>query len=905
MAIKELFNNQRPVALVNPKGSQRIDPRFKFTRGTTATYTDAEGIIRTADPNKPRFTYDGATGELKGFLVEASATNITPNSQSYTGFGTNQVTNPLPVNNTQLAPDGTTTAWEYPTAPTAFLQSNKTVVPGFRYTYSFFAKQGNGNAIYAFVGSGISQFIGVVYNWTTDTLSAVWKKEDYPNGWSRFSYTSAVTTNTLGVVRLDPAGVNPGCDGVYFWGLQIEQGTYASSYIPTTSTAVTRDADLLSIDSVVIPASGSIYVDAQALDTSVGSTLISLKNPSNEKINLAIEERTELYNSPALVYSIDGTIKPTLPFPVPILTRERNIITWGANNYQYTSSSARFAQSLSSSVPSNLTQLSIGHDSVDPTKGFNGYINAVYLYSGEILPDVAEALVRGELDPVNADTFVPTGPAGSLSLIINTQGAVADGNTTFVLPAESVSNDNDIVITWGDNTESGLEGAAAELGAPGLTKTYNSAGIYSVFVEGQLENLKFNNISDAPDLVQIVRWGTSAGGNDVFRSPSTMNSAFYGCSQLDFSLTARTTSLPDTSAVEDWTNAFRNCSSITGVFPAFNFSSATNFTSAFEGCSSLVSFTAAGDQTQNVTSFGGAWNNCTSLTTFPLINTSSGQSFGSTWRNCISLQAFPAINTSSGTNFNASWQFCSGLRTFPTLATSSATTVRFAWFGCTSLDNIANAGASTSFPVIDTSSVTNFGFAWNQCSSFTVFPLLTTSAGTIFDETWAGCSGLTAFPSIDTSNGTTFRGTWRSMVSLTVFPTLNTGSGTDFYRTWEQCSTLTAFPALDLSSAVGLATDTTSGGFERTWNICTNLANFPANMFDSTTCTRFQDAFSGCALTPQSIENILVSIEASGTSNGSLGIDGGSNASRTTWSVTAENAYNALTGRGWTITFNP
>jgi hypothetical protein len=451
--------------------------------------------------------------------------------------------------------------------------------------------------------------------------------------------------------------------------------------------------------------------------------------------------------------------------PVPTTDRERNIITYGANNYQYGRDSSRFAPSLSSSVPTGLNKLSIGHDAVDPTKAFNGYINTVYAWSGELTPEVAEALVRGEIDAIDADTYSPTGPVGSLALVINTQGAAADGEKTFTLPAESVATDNDIVITWGDGTESGLDGAAAELGAIGLTHAYPSAGIYPVWVEGKMQNIQYNNISNADDLLLIAEWGTG----DMLTAPSTMNGAFYGCSQLDFSSSARTTNRPDTSAVTDWANAFRDCSSITGTFPSFDFTAATTFSSTWNGCSSLASvpaiFVADGSVTQNVTNFSNAWNGCSSLTSFPL------------------------IDTSSGINFNGAWAFCSSLTSFPLIDTSSSTNFTNAWSGCNSL---------TSFPLIDTSSGINFNGAWSGCSSLTSFPLIDTSSSTSFSNAWSGCSSLTSFPLIDTSSGTNFIFAWAFCSSLTDFPAgfFDSWAGTPvdecFYRTWDGCSSLTA-----------------------------------------------------------------------------------------------------------------
>jgi len=164
----------------------------------------------------------------------------------------------------------------------------------------------------------------------------------------------------------------------------------------------------------------------------------------------------------------------------------------------------------------------------------------------------------------------------------------------------------------------------------------------------------------------------------------------------------------------------------------------------------------------SVTDFSQYWRDWSELTSFPLIDTSSGTRFSLAWYNCTSLTSFPLIDTSSGTSFNG------------------------AWYNCPSL---------TSFPLIDTSSVANFSYAWNDCSSLTSFPLIDTSAGTNFDAAWRNCSSLTSFPLIDTSAGTTFNQTWRNCTSLTSFPLIDTSAGTNFKQAWQDCSSLTSFPA--------------------------------------------------------------------------------------------------------------
>jgi hypothetical protein len=78
-------------------------------------------------------------------------------------------------------------------------------------------------------------------------------------------------------------------------------------------------------------------------------------------------------------------------------------------------------------------------------------------------------------------------------------------------------------------------------------------------------------------------------------------------------------------------------------------------------------------------------------------------------------------------------------------------------------------------------------------------------------------------------------------------------------------------------------------------------------MFDTTgvlNAGAFTNAFTNCALTAQSIENILVSLDTNGASNIILGIDGGTNAGQSSWTAAATTAYNNLITKGWTITAN-
>ena len=268
----------------------------------------------------------------------------------------------------------------------------------------------------------------------------------------------------------------------------------------------------------------------------------------------------------------------------------------------------------------------------------------------------------------------------------------------------------------------------------------------------------------------------------------------------------------------------------------------TNLDNAWNGASNMTTFACPFDVTSSVANFTSAWRGCSSLTSFPSLNTSSGTSFTVAWYNCTNLTSFPSLNTSSGVNFNNAWTNCNSL---------------------------------TSFPELNTSSGTSFYQTWQSCSSLADFPLLNTSSGTNFGGAWRNCSSLTSFPSLlNTSNGITFGFSWASCTSLTSFPLLNTSSGTYFGHAWRDCL---------------------------------NLTDFPANMFDTTgtlSVIAFSSTWLNCALTAQSIENILTSLDTNGATGITLGISGPNNAHTSTWSAAANAAWLSLDAKSWDITQN-
>ena len=318
----------------------------------------------------------------------------------------------------------------------------------------------------------------------------------------------------------------------------------------------------------------------------------------------------------------------------------------------------------------------------------------------------------------------------------------------------------------------------------------------------------------------------------------------YRCSNMtEFEILAT-----DESKVTYFYSAWQDCSSLTS-FPHLDVSNGTYFRRSWENCSSLTSFPVL--DVSNGTDFSSAWYGCSSLTSFPELDVSNGTNFTWAWYYCSSLTSFPALDVSNGVNFYGSWSYCSSLTSFPALDVSNGADFSSAWNGCSSL---------TSFPVLDVSNGTNFYGAWYNCSSLTSFPVLDVSNGTNFDGAWNSCSSLTSFPVLDVSNGTDFYGSWENCSSLTSFPALDVSNGTDFDFAWYGCSSLTSFPVLDVGNGTGFSSawygcssltsfpvlDVSNGtDFRNAWQDCSSLTSFPA--LDVSNGTDFRNAWQDCS----------------------------------------------------------
>ena len=204
-----------------------------------------------------RFDHDPVTLASRGLLVEEARTNLMPGSNNFTGYW---VTGGGSLSSAaNVAPDAAANSFLFSedTATSAhrFFQSF-TGVSGTTYTTSVFLKFAGRTQVFIETRS-ITSNPFAVFNIQSGTVVQVSSgitatMQQFPSGWWRCSITgtaNAAGGNTLigGFVSGSQSYTGSGSAAFYAFGAQVEAGPFPTSYIPTTTTALTRSADVCSI----------------------------------------------------------------------------------------------------------------------------------------------------------------------------------------------------------------------------------------------------------------------------------------------------------------------------------------------------------------------------------------------------------------------------------------------------------------------------------------------------------------------------------------------------------------------------------------------------------------------------------------------------------------------------------
>lgn len=375
-----------------------------------------EPITTSGTPRLDYYTSSGVPG-CPALLVEPAATNLCLQSENFSA-GYWSKNNIAFTSGAATAPDNTANAFlVYPTGFTnnAVVYNYEVVVSGTTYTTSAFVKASGKNWVFI---RGVNDNQGVWFNLASGTLgtqqsSTTGSIQNYGNGWFRCAVTQTASSINGRVVILVVDGDSStnvtasGTNGLLYWGAQLETGSVATSYIPTTTAAVTRNADVVSVSGAV---SGSI-----------GQTEGTIYLDTSKLMNATLERFFSIYSSTSPTFD-NITISKTVGNTINFAIRKNNVLSTYTANFSGTVEKLACAFSTVSggvAIYVNGTQLLIDTNS----GSFASVLDEVYI--GRLRPSVstdnlyngrirAHALYTTRLS--NADLMLLTMPGNNTYL---------------------------------------------------------------------------------------------------------------------------------------------------------------------------------------------------------------------------------------------------------------------------------------------------------------------------------------------------------------------------------------------------------------------------------------------------------------------------------------------------------
>jgi len=397
-------------------GLKAFSEFITFTRSTTGTFVGSNGLIQTAAIDAPRFDYDPATLAPKGLLMEEQRTNLLLYSDQFNNAAW-QTTNADMTDGSQRmfgSPDGGISAeqmsgLEEPAGEASCSQiAVASATLGTTYTFSVYLRSVSptdygSTYTSARIGLGGTAFVtnpyisinfltGVVTTTNGSPVSSSAVSAGNVSGDGGYPWFRVTITGTTDVadgsvapdIRLAPLGFFDITSGIIIWGAQLEAAPFATSYIPTVASTVTRTRDVAVITGTNFLSWFNASEGTIVSETSIYST--AARNAAAYDINDTTTNNRIIYRTittggeDQVVIRTAATTVASFASAAAVTTSPRKAaVSYKANNFILSANGTTAIADTSGAVPVSVTQMQIGFG-VGPSESINGHIRNITYY---------------------------------------------------------------------------------------------------------------------------------------------------------------------------------------------------------------------------------------------------------------------------------------------------------------------------------------------------------------------------------------------------------------------------------------------------------------------------------------------------------------------------------------------
>ena len=362
---------------------------FNFDRASSATVVNQSGLIETVGSGEPRIDFLGNT---KGaLLLEPSRSNAITYSEDFSQSVWNKTG--LTVSSNQIiSPDGSLNADEINiTGVNAhYLFDVISVNASTNYVLTFYAKKGT--------ATDVSYSIYDNSNSADIIASTSYYSQISNTNWTRIT-VEFTTPSGCTSVRPYPLRDGSSAGTVYIWGAQLEQGSYATSYIPTSgqSGGVTRVGDVCNNGAnaqVINSTEGVLYFEGSVFTADGTFRRIGIGTSDNGFANSIQLRYNTIDNSITYQFRAGNVYQADLTITTNTTIVNKIACVWKINRFEIWVNGVKEAQDTSGSVPTLNTfdSLFFGKVSASLTEPFKGNVKDLRVYNTALTSAELQAL---------------------------------------------------------------------------------------------------------------------------------------------------------------------------------------------------------------------------------------------------------------------------------------------------------------------------------------------------------------------------------------------------------------------------------------------------------------------------------------------------------------------------------